>query len=194
MKKTTSSAVKRPGKGSRAAMVVAKPTTLVAAKATAKSIQKKPLRQQVVARPGKAARSPSGVTSLTSAQLKDLDAKLHRLSRELSEAIAAKTFQFNAVETTESLIKGDDAEVAEKQRTNNAALQELDILKHRLILVKRGIAKIKAGVYGICEETEEPIGFERLNIVPWARYSIHVQEIRERKHREFRRSKLHAEL
>ena len=73
-------------------------------------------------------------------------------------------------------------------------MQELDILKTRLKLVQRALDKISEGDYGVCEETEEPIGFERLSVVPWARYSVHVQEMRERKMREFRISRLKSEL
>jgi len=145
------------------------------------------------AAPARVARKSSSGQSLTRTQLKDLEAKLIALKDELDLSIREKASLFNTLSYSESLIKGDDAEVAEKQRTNNAALQEIDILKHRVTLVKRALAKIEAGVYGLCEETEEPIGFERLNIVPWARYSIHVQEVRERKLRDFRVSKLAAE-
>ncbi len=101
---------------------------------------------------------------------------------------------FNTQAHNESLIKGDDAEVAEKQRQSNAALQEMDMLKNRLILVERALKKIEHGVYGICEETEEPIGFERLSVIPWARYGVKVQELREMKLREYRVSRLRSEV
>jgi len=131
---------------------------------------------------------------LSSAQLKELEKKLQELQVELKTAIHGRAQTVVSVSAgSESLIRGDDAEVAEKQRVSNAALQELDILKNRLFLVQRAIAKIRAGVYGICEETEEPIGYERLVAVPWARYAVHVQEIRERKLRDFKYSKLRSE-
>lgn len=131
---------------------------------------------------------------LTREQKRDLEKRLYGLKDELRMSIDEKAnLVVNTAQLSESLIKGDDAEVAEKQRVSNAALQELDILKNRLTLVERAIAKMNAGFYGICEETEEPIGYERLMVVPWARYSVHVQEIRERKLREFRVSKLRAE-
>jgi DnaK suppressor protein len=175
------------GKKGVKSMPASKPALRVALKAAPKaSVNMKPAM-----RPAK--KAGHGIASLTRSQMKDLEEKLASLKEELEASIREKAGVFNTLSYSESVIKGDDAEVAEKQRTNNAALQEIDILKHRLTLVKRAIAKMEAGVYGICEETEEPIGYERLNIVPWARYSIHVQEVRERKLRDFRVSKLQAE-
>jgi RNA polymerase-binding transcription factor DksA len=113
--------------------------------------------------------------------------------REIKGALEDKSSTFNIAAHTESVIKGDDAEVAEKQRASNAALQELDILKTRLLLVRRALAKMEAGVYGICEETEEPIGYERLSVVPWARFAVHVQEKHERHMRDFRVNRLRSE-
>ncbi len=130
---------------------------------------------------------------LTSKQFQELSAQLKSLRSELQAALLGKADAFNMGAQAESLIKGDDAEVAEKQRMNNAALQELDFLKTRLGLVQRAMAKMEAGVYGMCEETEEPIGFERLTVVPWARFAVHVQEVRERKLREYRGSRLRSE-
>jgi DnaK suppressor protein len=134
------------------------------------------------------------VSELTVGQHRELELKLKKLREEFRSLLKEKANQFNIAAMNESITKGDDAEVAEKQRMNNAALQELEFLKTRLQLVSRAIAKINAGVYGICEETEEPIGFERLNIVPWAKYSVHIQEVRERKMKEFRANKTRAEL
>ncbi len=130
---------------------------------------------------------------LSGAQIRELEIRLKGLLVELKTAVEERGESFNVAAYTESLIKGDDAEVAEKQRANNAALQELEILKTRLRLVQRALAKISAGVYGLCEETEEPIGYERLTVVPWARFAVHVQEIKERKLKDYKVSRLRAE-
>jgi DnaK suppressor protein len=133
------------------------------------------------------------VRGLSASQLRDLEARLHNFEKELKGSLEGKAVFFNASAMAESLIKGDDAEVAEKQRASNAALQELDILKTRLQLVRRALAKMEAGVYGFCEETEEPIGYERLSVVPWARFAVHVQEKLERRMRDFKVSRLRSE-
>ena len=45
------------------------------------------------------------------------------------------------------------------------------------------VAKMNDGSYGLCEGTEEPIGYARLRLQPWARYSISYQEELEREER-----------
>lgn len=129
-------------------------------------------------------------TGLSQEQLKILEAKLRDLKNQITEVIGKKMGMVLTQQTHESLIKGDDAEVAEKQRMSNAALQEIDIMKYRLQLVNRALNKMARGDFGYCEETEEFIGFDRLMIVPWARFCIEVQERREKKLREFKSNRL----
>ncbi len=127
-------------------------------------------------------------SELSLAQLKQLKLKLTEIKDELTRSVELKTQAvINHAYVLENTLQGDDAEVAEKQRLSNANLQELDFLKSRLQLIDRALLKMKEGCYGICEETEEPIGFERLQVVPWARFSIKVQEKREIRSRDFGR-------
>ncbi len=123
---------------------------------------------------------------LTESQLEDLKQKLFRLREEVKLALTGKSEVFNASSHNESIIKGDDAEVAEKQRQSNAALQEMDMLKNRLVMVERALKKMEEGIYGLCEETEEPIAYERLIAIPWAQYGVKVQEMRERRLRDYK--------
>jgi len=135
----------------------------------------------------------SKAMGLSAGQLRDLEKRLLLIRVELTTQVESKSTVFNASAHTESIIKGDDAEVAEKQRVSNSALQEIDFLKNRLSLVNRALSKIEAGVFGICEETEEPIGYERLSVVPWARFSVNVQELHERKMKDYKVNRLRAE-
>ncbi len=131
------------------------------------------------------AKSGSG---LSLAQLKMLKLKLGEIRDEIFRSIDIKTQHvLHHASELENTLQGDDAEVAEKQRLSNANLQELDFLKSRILLVDRALMKMREGVYGICEETEEAIGFERLQVVPWARFSIKIQEKREIRSRDFGR-------
>jgi DnaK suppressor protein len=139
-------------------------------------------------------KAPRAQVGLTLKQTQELEVKLKTLKGEIKAALEGKADVFNYHATNESLIKGDDAEVAEKQRMSSAALQEMDMLKNRMILIDRALKKIELGSYGICEETEEPIGFERLLIVPWARYGVKVQEMRERRLRDFKVNRLSVEF
>lgn len=60
--------------------------------------------------------------------------------------------------------------------------------KDRTLLreINHALAKIPAGTYGICEGTGEPIGKPRLEVQPWARYSIEYARLRERNGRGVR--------
>lgn len=49
--------------------------------------------------------------------------------------------------------------------------------------IEHALAKLARGQYGLCEETDEPIGYARLRAQPWARYAITVQESVERSER-----------
>jgi DnaK suppressor protein len=48
--------------------------------------------------------------------------------------------------------------------------------RSHLAEVDRALQKIKAGTYGVSELSGEPIGYARLNAVPWARFSAAEQE------------------
>ena len=52
-------------------------------------------------------------------------------------------------------------------------------LRNQLFEIELALGKIEVGVYGVCEETEEPIEEERLLAIPWTRLSVEGAEIRE---------------
>jgi DnaK suppressor protein len=49
--------------------------------------------------------------------------------------------------------------------------------------IDHALAKLDNGAYGLCEGTGEPIGYDRLRLRPWARYSVSYQEELERQSR-----------
>ena len=59
-------------------------------------------------------------------------------------------------------------------------LRVLDKESKLLREVDRALAKFDTDEYGLCEGTEEPIGYRRLKVRPWARYSITYAEEKER--------------
>lgn len=61
--------------------------------------------------------------------------------------------------------------------------QERD--RHMLREIAHALSKFEMGTYGLCEETEEPIDFDRLRVQPWARYCVEVAEARERKAKRY---------
>ena len=192
MKKTstsrTSTKVSKTVSGdTKTKKVAAKAGTTVkkAAKGAVKE-KGKTAKLRVARMPIQQSASSSTFQELTKKQIKELNQKLLDLKVEIANALEEKANHFDTSSHNESIIKGDDAEVAEKQRQSNAALQEMDMLKNRLVMVDRALMKVENKVYGLCEETEEPIAYERLLAIPWARYGVKVQEMRERRLREYK--------
>lgn len=67
----------------------------------------------------------------------------------------------------------EDAEVALETRLMD---REAKLLRE----VERALDKVKNGSYGYCEGTDEPIGYPRLKLRPWTRYSVTYKEELER--------------
>lgn len=68
-----------------------------------------------------------------------------------------------------------DAASQESQRSLSlvTATATNDLIREVLAAIRR----IERGTYGICEITGETISPERLNSIPWARYSIQGQQL-----------------
>ena len=52
-----------------------------------------------------------------------------------------------------------------------------------LARIERALRKFENGSYGVSEESGEPIGFERLRVIPWATLIAREQEIHEQEQR-----------
>ena len=53
--------------------------------------------------------------------------------------------------------------------------------RERLIEIDGALERMEEGTYGICEICEKPIPFERLKVMPTARYTVDCQEELDRK-------------
>jgi DnaK suppressor protein len=112
------------------------------------------------------------VEHLTSAQVDELRRRLleerDRLLSRRSEAIGSAD--------TDPPEPGDRQDRAVEERVRSAELARVEADDVRLDLIDRALARIEAGAYGLCEETEEPIPHARLEIDPTTRYTVEVQE------------------
>lgn len=72
---------------------------------------------------------------------------------------------------TEDLV--DQANAA-WNREFNFALSDGE--RKQLILIEGALQRIDEGTYGYCLHSGEPIALPRLEAVPWARYTVDVQE------------------
>jgi DnaK suppressor protein len=78
---------------------------------------------------------------------------------------------------------GDEMDEATFEGNSSMTSKLLERDVRLLAEIDRALAKIQEGTYGACEGTGEPIGYARLRLQPWARYSVSYQEELEREQR-----------
>jgi RNA polymerase-binding transcription factor DksA len=75
-----------------------------------------------------------------------------------------------------SPVKLDDlTDAASDQSAADLSMVAASATKDAIFEVLAAILRIERGTYGICELTGEPIEAERLEAIPWARYSFQGQ-------------------
>ena len=82
---------------------------------------------------------------------------------------------------------GDEADQTMMIMAENEFLSNQRRVKEMILEVEFALARIEAGTYGLCEETEEIIETERLLALPWTRVSIEGAELREAMQKRFAR-------
>jgi len=83
-------------------------------------------------------------------------------------------------ESHEKSMDGDDADLAALNIERTERQNEIFRLQKQLREIDHALNKMKNGVYGHCEETGEPISFERLLANPTARLSLEAQQHKEK--------------
>jgi DnaK suppressor protein len=114
-------------------------------------------------------------SELTPVQLKELGAKLTdksvSLEREIGELEAELTQQEN-----EDQSAPDEVDRSSYEESVQRSQIVLVGKKNLLFEVQEALKRLSDGSYGVCEETEEPIGFKRLAAQPWTRLSLEAQQ------------------
>ncbi len=82
--------------------------------------------------------------------------------------------------TTLEQSPGDEADHATEDAGVSLETRLMDRDAKLLREVERALEKIKDGTFGYCEGTGEPIGYARLKLRPWTRYSVTYKEELER--------------
>lgn len=118
-------------------------------------------------------------SDLTAAQRDELQRMLETRRIELLASIETR----HAQERHTGRDVGDEMDDAnvEGMSAMESRLLERDV--QLLGEIDRALVKVKAGDYGYCEGTGEPIGYGRLRSRPWARFSVEYQEQLEREAR-----------
>ena len=88
-----------------------------------------------------------------------------RLEEERTRLVAVLRAPLPAVDEERSELE----ETAQREAEQSDRLRLLDRERELLADVDRALARLREGRYGIDEETGEPIPYERLAAIPWAR-------------------------
>src|SRR4051794_179837 len=115
------------------------------------------------ARPSRDA-NPSG---LTPAQLELLRG---RLLRGRADTVALLREEQSTARSAESLPEPMDA--AELSREQGDAADFSEHHRARLREIDDALSKLENGRYGVSERSGAPIGFDRLEAIPWARLAV----------------------
>lgn len=106
---------------------------------------------------------------LSQAQLDELAYRLISMRRDLTSSIESLTEQ--ATEKNDCQVR-DTADAASLQE-NRARASRISIHHEETILaIDSALDRIKEGRYGVSEKSGEPIAYERLLLIPWARNSV----------------------
>lgn len=106
-------------------------------------------------------------------QRRELHALLEREQAALLGRVGAPAIAEDATEP------GDSQDHAADEVEMRDALALSDHARERLREIEAALARMADGTYGVCEETGEPIPFERLRAEPTTRYTVEVLELLE---------------
>jgi DnaK suppressor protein len=117
------------------------------------------------------------VKHLKKAELKILKTRLEEVRLEILggvEAVARQSNEFGGDGTQ------DIGDLAAATYSRQVMMELGERERMRLREVEAAFTRLENDTYGICEESDEPIPFTRLEAVPYARYTVAAQSELER--------------
>lgn len=106
-------------------------------------------------------------TTLTSGQLDELRRRLEGERARILKVLATPA------PVGPQPDQGAELEEAAQRETERVRLTELEARERALLgEVERALAKLSDGRYGVSEKTGDPIPYERLVAMPWARDAV----------------------
>lgn len=103
----------------------------------------------------------------TTEQLAPIREVLLRRRRELVDSHHAQARDLAEEQSRAPVAEEEEAAAQQHAQFIEASVREGD--HWELVRVDQAIARIDAGIYGLCDECEEPIPIERLAILPYTR-------------------------
>jgi RNA polymerase-binding protein DksA len=119
-----------------------------------------------------AAANPSG---LNQKELKEIKASLDKKYKEIDEEIALLESELKEEGASEEQGAPDEFDRSSYEEGMQRSQILLDGKYQLRDEVQAAIERMKSGKFGVCEITEEPIGFKRLKAQPWTRFSLEAQ-------------------
>jgi DnaK suppressor protein len=114
---------------------------------------------------------------LTPEQIATLRAKLEAERDRISDRLTSDATELSETVTADpGDIEDHAADEAGSFRTNTLRERE----RVRLDEIDAALARMHEGSYGICEDTDEPIPYRRLELEPTTRFTVAALEQRER--------------
>ena len=117
------------------------------------------------------------LTWLTPAKIKEVRTNLVGMRDDI-----LKTVRKQQVE--EGVDNGDSVDQASQSIEKELLFELSDNERNTLDMIEAAIRKVDNGTYGLCEATQRPIGRQRLEAIPYCRYSIEYQNQLENKETE----------
>jgi DnaK suppressor protein len=110
---------------------------------------------------------------LSQAQLEELASRLAHKRRELTERVVDLEEQV-VIKDDCSLADAADAASLEENRLRARGMIE----QHRKLIkeIDAALRRLDIGSYGVSETTGEPIAYDRLMLIPWARTGVDDKE------------------
>jgi DnaK suppressor protein len=108
----------------------------------------------------------SAQSRLTNEQLEELRRRLEGERRRILRLLEAPAPALADDEQTEF----EESAQRATERTQQLGIAERE--RELLAEIERALTKMRAGTYGVSEETGDPIPYERLAVMPWARRGV----------------------
>jgi len=142
----------------------------VASKTVAsKTVKKKPAPKKIVARKSAADGNGRGF----------VDGLARRLDEHRREIL--HLYRHDLDVGLDAFRDGDDEiDRANFDSDRDLALSLSDSERETLLQIEEALRRIDSGAFGSCTSCSKPIGEQRLDAIPWARYCIDCQELEEK--------------
>jgi DnaK suppressor protein len=115
-------------------------------------------------------------SELTEEQFAILREKLMKARREIFERRRVRQPPGGGDPLEQGTPPGDAGDLAETSFEQSLMAELGESERNRLHDINDALDRMEQGRYGLCEATNEPIGFDRLSVEPWARYTSAYQE------------------